>query len=573
MMIHNLHAQTDAAKADSFRNVNRYDEALKLYEKILKTDIANGNDKKIGKDYNNIANIYIDIGDYKKSTDYYFKALRLIEQYNDKAALASNYYNIASNYYTIGKENYSVDYLNKAISILKDLQNNELTLAYCFNLLSAIKIDNKKYNEAFTYAKKAEGLFKTLKQNDQLAKVYTTISCLAIEQKNYKLALEYNRKSFNLYKEQNDIAGIATSYVNLYKINFNPYDTGISLNKNEALKAIAFLDSAKFVLEDIHIPEIETKIYEDKQYIYSRLKQFDSAFIYQEKFWQLNDSLHNVEKNKQLEELKVAYEVEKKEQENALLQKTSQNAFYLIIILSISIIAIALIALLFIRLNKLRNRQKTLLLEQKLLRLQMNPHFLFNAINGIQKYILKKDKQEAYDYLAKFARLIRIILNNSQEKTLVLHQELEMIKLYIELEQLRFNNAFEFILKISEDLNEYETAVPTMLIQPYIENAIWHGLMNLDNERKGILKVSIEIKDTILKIVIEDNGIGRERAKSYRKEENHRSLGMKLTEERLLLINKMDDYEHAKVLINDVLDEQKNICGTRVEIFIQANGK
>ncbi|MBL7899426.1 MAG: histidine kinase, partial [Crocinitomicaceae bacterium] len=210
-------------------------------------------------------------------------------------------------------------------------------------------------------------------------------------------------------------------------------------------------------------------------------------------------------------------------------------------------------------------------MEQKALRAQMNPHFIFNAINSIQSYILKKSEQEAYDYLAKFSRLIRIVLNNSQEKSLMLHQELEMIKLYVEMEQLRFNNKFEFNLTINDDVHPYEMFVPAMLIQPYIENAIWHGLMNLENERHGMLNLNLSMNDTLLKIIIEDNGIGREKSKLYKKEDRHKPVGMQLTEERLLMINKMEEFENAKVIITDIRDDKGQASGTRVEIFIPVN--
>jgi hypothetical protein len=196
------------------------------------------------------------------------------------------------------------------------------------------------------------------------------------------------------------------------------------------------------------------------------------------------------------------------------------------------------------------------------LQAQMNPHFIFNAINSVQRYILEKSKQEAYDYLAKFGKLIRMVLNNSEEKTLPLQQELEMLKLYVELEQMRFSNSFEFKITIAEDVNPFEIQLPAMLIQPYIENAIWHGLMNLNNERKGILKVEISVKDELLKIVIEDNGIGRKRAEEYKETSVHSPKAMKLTEQRIMMINQMKNYESAKVVVSDLTE------GTRVEILL-----
>lgn len=204
------------------------------------------------------------------------------------------------------------------------------------------------------------------------------------------------------------------------------------------------------------------------------------------------------------------------------------------------------------------------------LQAQMNPHFVFNAINSIQGYILNSDVQQAYDYLAKFSRLIRMVLNNSQEKTIVLQQEIEMIELYVELEKLRFNHRFDFELSIDPEVNLYDFQVPTMLIQPYIENAIWHGLMNLPEEKKGVLKVSFSYHHDALLISIEDNGIGREAAKEYSQLKNHKSVGMKLTEQRLTVINRIQRFEKAKVLVTD-LYTGGTAAGTKVEIIIPLN--
>lgn len=201
------------------------------------------------------------------------------------------------------------------------------------------------------------------------------------------------------------------------------------------------------------------------------------------------------------------------------------------------------------------------------LRAQMNPHFIFNAINSIQNYILKKKEQEAYNYLAKFSKLIRMVLNNSEQQTLSLHEELETVKLYVELEQIRFKDSFGFEIKMSETINPYDIQIPSMLIQPFVENSIWHGLMNLDS-RTGKLTITLTIQSKFLTIVIEDNGIGREQAALYRSESVHKPVAMKLTEKRLFTINSMQDYIGAKVIVTDLYNERKDPCGTRVEVFI-----
>jgi ligand-binding sensor domain-containing protein len=202
------------------------------------------------------------------------------------------------------------------------------------------------------------------------------------------------------------------------------------------------------------------------------------------------------------------------------------------------------------------------------LKSQMNPHFIFNAINSIQNYVLNKKEDEAYNYLAKFSKLIRMVLNNSRENILTLQVELETLNLYIELEQLRFDNSFEYQLNINERIDLFDIEIPTMLIQPYVENAIWHGLMNLNNERKGTLKIDISIENNLLKVVIEDNGVGRDRSNEFKKESIYHSVAMKLTEERLEIINKIEKTENIKVIVSDLHNEEQHACGTRVELFL-----
>ncbi|MNX96977.1 Sensor histidine kinase YpdA [compost metagenome] len=202
------------------------------------------------------------------------------------------------------------------------------------------------------------------------------------------------------------------------------------------------------------------------------------------------------------------------------------------------------------------------------LQAQMNPHFIFNAINTIQGYILRKNEDDAYDYLSKFSKLIRMVLTNSQGSTIVLREELDTLKLYIELEQLRFDNCFDFELTISPEVEPNETYIPGMLLQPYIENAIWHGMVNLEKTKRGKLNLDISSKGNSLIITITDNGIGRELAKSFRKDINHKSMAMELTEKRMKAINQLKDFESAQVSINDLLDNQGNSSGTQVHLIL-----
>lgn len=574
-------AQEDLDKADSLKQAGNYTEALKIFESHLEQSLKTNNIKDQARGYNNIANVYSDKNEYEKSTEYYFKALKLAEKENNDHTQAAINYNIASNFIKINKLNYAEEYLNKAVEKIKDKAGEEEILGLCYNMLGALAIDGKKLSEALDYLKKAENVFLKLDRQDHLGNIYVEFTLLYHELKDQKMAMQYSRKGISLFRKQNDLSGVAISYINLSRAHFYYWNPGPEIsNRKETIKAIEYEDSAYQALKGTNNQGILINIYKNKQGFYKGLGQHDSAYFYLTKYVLLNDSLNGVEKNRQLDELKIQYDVEKKERENELLNAKNERRALLAIIGFSAASCLLLLFLIFILRNRHKKKQKEtqfekniLEFQQQALRAQMNPHFIFNAINSIQKFILKENKQKAYDYLSKFAKLIRIVLNNSREKNLMLSQELEMINLYVELEQLRFNDAFEFEINKDKNINEFNTTVPVMLLQPYIENAIWHGLMNLENKRKGILKLNIKEQSGSLKIKIEDNGIGREKAREYRKADSHKSVGMMLTEQRLQMINKMQGYVKAEVTITDLYDEHKEPVGTRVEITLPIDEK
>lgn len=201
------------------------------------------------------------------------------------------------------------------------------------------------------------------------------------------------------------------------------------------------------------------------------------------------------------------------------------------------------------------------------LRAQMNPHFIFNAISSVQHYVLKNDINQSYDYLAKFSHLIRTVLNNSNQSKIHLDQEIETLRLYISLEKLRFENDFEFFIDIQKDLEDSDITIPSMLIQPFVENSIWHGLMPKRND--CILKLSFSLKnENLLQVIIEDNGIGRVKSKEIKSKTSHKSKGMFLTTERIELLRN-NQGENSKVEIVDLYDEQNEAIGTKVILEIQ----
>jgi two-component sensor histidine kinase len=205
-------------------------------------------------------------------------------------------------------------------------------------------------------------------------------------------------------------------------------------------------------------------------------------------------------------------------------------------------------------------------MEMKVIKAQMNPHFIFNSMNSIQQYILKDDTEKANAYLVKFSRLLRRILESNSDENISIENEIDLLTRYIEIESSRFSNAFAFEI-ISEDrLSGSLMRIPQMLVQPFVENAIWHGLLPKKDEKK--LKVQFEyVDEKTIACTIEDNGVGRNSNKKNEPLTKHKSLGIHFTEQRLELMKK-EWGGNYRVTITDLLKDDGSAAGTRVYILI-----
>lgn len=207
-------------------------------------------------------------------------------------------------------------------------------------------------------------------------------------------------------------------------------------------------------------------------------------------------------------------------------------------------------------------------IEMTALRAQMNPHFLFNVLNSIKLYMVQNDARTAARYLTKFSRLIRLILNNSKSAMIQLAEELSALELYIEMENFRFNNKFDYEIMVHQDVDVEDVDIPPMILQPYVENAIWHGLMHKEQGR-GKLSIKIQPTEDGLYFVIEDNGIGREKAMLIRTRTaaKHKSVGMQITRDRIAMANELFK-TNASVKVVDLKDKFGNGTGTKVVIHL-----
>ena len=253
------------------------------------------------------------------------------------------------------------------------------------------------------------------------------------------------------------------------------------------------------------------------------------------------------------------------------------SSFWFIFSILFLIIAVVLI-IVFITFRKAQKRKelfeedkrKLLISELHALRSQMNPHFIFNTLSSIQSFITKNNSKEAVHYLSKFSKLMRATLENTQKQKIPIKDEIASLELYMDLEKLRLNNKFSYQIIIDESIDVQFEEIPPLLVQPYIENAIWHGISN--KEGTGIIKVSFKLEnETLLKCEVEDDGVGRKKATEmksaqFNHQKKNKSLGMSITKDRLEIINSL---KGSQLNINIVDLENKGLpTGTKIEIFI-----
>jgi LytS/YehU family sensor histidine kinase len=212
-------------------------------------------------------------------------------------------------------------------------------------------------------------------------------------------------------------------------------------------------------------------------------------------------------------------------------------------------------------------KHRTTELEMQALRAQMNPHFIFNSLNSINRFILQNNKAQASEYLTKFSKLIRLILQNSQAAFIPLESELASLQLYLELESLRFDHHFRHNIKVENDLDVSSVKVPPLIIQPYAENAIWHGLMH--KEEPGNLEIELYQKDDMLCCKITDDGVGRKQSAALKSKSapTHKSMGMRITADRIANLQQRKQL-YTTISIKDLVFPDGNPAGTEVILNI-----
>jgi hypothetical protein len=403
--------------------------------------------------------------------------------------------------------------------------------------------------------------------------------------KQYKTALPYFLKGLVYHRQLNERRQFIRTFLDLAK-------TYAALQKNDS----AILYARKGLAMALQT-KVKPSIRDASEILYSvydRLQQNDSAYHYYHNYITLKEAVLNDQTRGKLAAYNYEHKIgvlatEQQLQQQQLKQATLQKKFLLFGIAGILFFGFILLRNIFLkRKNEMHRRRlaenelqfqkleserakaefqlKTSELELQALRAQMNPHFIFNSLNSINRFILQNNKRQASEYLTKFSRLVRLILQNSQAALIPLDSELEALQLYLELEALRFNHQFAYKINIEEDLDVSMLKVPPLLIQPYVENAIWHGLMH--KEEKGHLLINISQNVDVLLCKITDDGIGRKRAAERRSKSaaTHKSMGMQITANRIGMLHQ--EKHESFIRINDLVLPDGNAGGTEVILKI-----
>lgn len=379
--------------------------------------------------------------------------------------------------------------------------------------------------------------------------------CYILQQK-FDTAYQYLYKVYNEEKIINDLPILLPAMMGLAKI---------YIHRNQ-------LDSSLLLAREAYEIASERGVRQEKRdaclllaNIYEIKKNNDLALSFYKQYVDLKDSILSDQFKGQLNSFKRRSDDAAHESELRFLRNV-------VLVIVFTALFICLVLVLRHKNEKLRLKQQSTNLEMQALRAQMNPHFIFNCLTAINHFILDKNTDTASDYLIRFSRLIRLVLINSEKAAITLEEELLLTRLYLEIEQLRFANSFDYEIHYDAGIEPSMVIVPSFILQPFCENAIWHGLLHKEGQRK--LCIDFAIKDRILVCTITDNGIGLAQAAALKENaiEKKSSLGLKLTTDRLAIFNGQKE-RSGSFIIEDVLDDSGSICGTRVIIKIKSNAR
>jgi len=525
--------------------------------------------------------IHHELGNYSECLKSYIRILSIYQEHHMEKSVATTLHSIGHIQRKLKRHEEAIESYEKSIRIKEKLNDNE-GLAMSLASLGNTYAEMEQHTFAFINLIKAYELAHTIKIPYITASIADNLGNLYRETGDFSKGLKYDLEAFEIRKKlpsKKDLAGslnsIGTSYFKL----------------KEYQKSKEFIEKSLSISESIESKPISLSNYAILKELFLETGNYKDAHHYLHRHTTLKDSIFDNEKNKQLLELETKYEVAKKNidielltKENQLQEAQSEKEMTWRNALIGSIIALGIIGILVFhtmrqrlknqkvlalkneQINKAKLSEELQSLEMKALRAQMNPHFLFNSLNSINTMILSDENENASRYLSKFSKLVRLLLENSEQTLVSLKDEMNMLETYIQLETLRFNNKLEYQINIDEKIDQESISLPSMVIQPFVENAIWHGLLHKDS--KGLLRIHIKEENNKLLCSIIDNGVGREKSVTLKKEGGlkKKSMGIKITADRLKLLTKRKIQDVINII--DLKDENQNAVGTQVNLQI-----
>jgi tetratricopeptide (TPR) repeat protein len=530
--------------------------ALLCLEDALSLSIATGRKQDEAIVLYSICALYNQVGNFEKSFDYGNKALAIQTALKDSIGMADSYSSlgvILTQQKLFEKSNY---YYRKAIEFYR-IQHEPTLEAQYLGYIATNYMDMKNYPEAFRYFRQSLSI-------EKMANTYTNLGNYYTELQQYDSGMYYFNLALPIYEADSQLIDAAKSYENI---------AAIEMIRGNLARAEELLLKALKICRDLsstrNIGIMEDALSE----VYARKKEFRLAYQHHKEATKLMDSVLNAETSAKMAEYATRFEVADVSAHNKSLQKENelqklkiQRDHLIIYGAAGMLLLIVVVGFLYFRQNKLKALQEKTELEQKQLRAQMNPHFIFNCLNSIQHFVVAGDVMNANKYLTGFAQLMRQTLEHSRQGTITLSKELVYLGTYIELESVRFENKFTTHISCADDINPDVIEIPSMIIQPFIENAIRHGLCFLENV-PGVLNIRFFKQGSFLMCEIEDNGIGRAQSQKL-KAHNHviyESHGMELTRRRLELVSRTSGKDYT-IAIKDKTEKTGLPSGTLVTI-------
>lgn len=500
--------------------------AMSHYHRALKAFADSKDLDKVAMILMNMGSEYEYMGNYKYAIAYTFKAIKNKERSGVKKNLAYYYQHLGQLFKETDQEKWKF-YVEKAYQIATNSTEERVsTRAGIFNDLGGITKSEKKNSLAYAWYDSMLVISKANEYLNGLATAYSNRSHVYKSEKKYDNALDDILKAMEIgYKMERNYL-IITEHTNAANILIEMNRAAEA--KIHATKALELASSLK------SYPEEEAAAHLALALIGEKTQNWELAYNHYNAYKEGIDSIRAADVQKNMQNLEVKYQTSEKEKEIARLDNENklnnlqlQRAQIIITSIVVIVFLLSLLAFVLYRRKQLKQQNQQAELKQKLLRSQMNPHFMFNTLNAINQYIQTNKGLEASDYLAQYAKLMRQILENSAVEFVSLETEIEFLGNYLDMQQLRFEKSFSYTIEVDKTIDPEQFEIPPMIAQPFIENAIEHGVRGMFG---GEIRIQFGFENNILTLTVVDNGKGFQ---TSTQQVNHKSFALDITRERL----------------------------------------